>query len=44
MKVVVTTDEYIVYQKRSERYAVKDADQKWVNGDEKVRIMCHRDR
>ncbi|MGD8831312.1 MAG: hypothetical protein PVF57_11980 [Pseudomonadales bacterium] len=39
MKVVVKTDEYTIYQKRNERYAVKDASRAWVNGEAKVAIL-----
>ena len=39
MKVIAKTDEYTIYQKRSERYAVKNAAKAWVNGDEKVNIL-----
>ena len=39
MKVVKQTDEYTIYQRRDERYAVKDAHKRPVNGDEKVRIL-----
>ena len=39
MKVIKKTKEYVIYQKASGRYAVKDADKKWVNADEKVRIL-----
>ena len=39
MKVIKKTKDYVVYQKASGRYAVKDADKKWVNADEKVRIL-----
>ncbi|MFV1997011.1 MAG: hypothetical protein ACC641_03270 [Acidiferrobacterales bacterium] len=39
MKVVKKTPEYTVYEKRSRRYAVKDADNKWVNADDKVKIL-----
>ncbi len=39
MKVVATTDEYTIYQKRNERYAVRKGDRAWVNGDEKVAIL-----
>ena len=39
MKVVAKTDEYTIYQKRNERYGVKDADRNWVNGDAKVAIL-----
>jgi len=39
MKLVKKTAEYSIYQRGDERYAVKDADKKAVNGDEKVRIL-----
>ena len=39
MKVVAKTDEYTIYQKRNERYGVRDADRNWVNGDAKVAIL-----
>ena len=39
LKVVKKTDEYTIYQRGDERYAVKDADKKPVNGDEKVKIL-----
>ena len=38
MKVIAKTDEYTIFQKRSERYAVKNA-AKRINGDEKVAIL-----
>jgi hypothetical protein len=38
MEVVKSTDNYTVYKKRSGRYGVK-ANRKWVNGDEKVKIL-----
>ena len=39
MKVVKKTAEYTVYQKRSNRYAVQSAEKKWLNGDEKVKVL-----
>jgi len=39
MKVVKKTPEYTVYQKRTERYAVKAADKSWINGDDKIKIL-----
>lgn len=39
MKVVAKTDEYTVYQKRSERYAVRKDDRSWINGADKVAIL-----
>ena len=40
VKVVKKTPEYTIYQRGDERYAVKDANKKPVNGDEKVRILA----
>ena len=39
MKVVKKTAEYTVYQKRNNRYGVKGLDNKWVNADDKVKIL-----
>jgi hypothetical protein len=39
VKVIARTDEYTIYQKRNERYAVRDAQRAWVNGDAKVAIL-----
>jgi hypothetical protein len=43
VKVVVKTDEYTIYQRRDERYAVKDAAKAWVNGDAKVAILVQHE-
>ena len=39
MKEVQTAGEYTIYQKKSGRYAVKGADKKYVNGDDKAKIL-----
>lgn len=39
MKAVVKTEEYTIYQRRDERYAVEDANKKSINGDEKAAIL-----
>ncbi len=39
MEIVKKTDEYEIVKKRSGRYGVRGADRKWVNGDEKVKIL-----
>ena len=39
MKVIKKTTEYTIYQKRNNRYAVKGADKRWLNGEEKVKIL-----
>ena len=40
MKEIQTSGEYKIYEKRSGRYAVKDASRKYVNGDDKARILA----
>ena len=39
MKTVKTTAEYTVFQRNDERYAVRGANRKWINGDDKVEIL-----
>ena len=39
MKLVKKTAQYSIYKRSDDRYAVKDANKKAVNGDEKVRIL-----
>ena len=39
MKTIKKTDDYTIYQKRNERYAVKGADSQWINGEEKAKIL-----
>lgn len=39
MKLIKKTDEYSIYQRGDDRYAVKDAAKQPVNGDDKVRIL-----
>tara|TARA_Y100000590_G_scaffold323369_1_gene366447 strand:- start:174995 stop:175330 length:336 start_codon:yes stop_codon:yes gene_type:complete len=39
MEVVKQTDEYTVIKKRSGRFGVKNAAGKWINGEEKVKIL-----
>lgn len=43
MKVVTSTDEYTIYQRRDERYAVVGADKQPINGDAKVAILLQHD-
>ena len=43
MKVVTSTDEYTIYQRRDGRHAVKDANKAPINGDEKIRILLEND-
>ena len=39
MKLVKSTAEYSIYQKRNNRYGVKSAARKWINGEAKVAIL-----
>ena len=39
MKLIKQTAEYTIYQKRNQRYGVRGADKKWINADDKVRIL-----
>ena len=43
MKLVKKTAEYSIYKRSDDRYAVKDADKKSVNGEEKVKILVAED-
>ena len=43
MKLVKKTADYSIYKRSDDRYAVKDANKKPVNGDEKVKIMLAED-
>ena len=39
MKLVKKTAEYSIYQRRDNRYAVKSAAKKAINGEDKVKIL-----
>jgi hypothetical protein len=39
MKVTLRTKKHTVYKKKSGRFAVKDAEKNWVNGDDKVAVL-----
>jgi hypothetical protein len=39
MEVVKKTENYIIIKKRSGRYGVKNTAGKWINGDEKFKIL-----
>ena len=43
MKLVKKTAEYSIFKRSDDRYAVKDADKKPINGDEKVKILVAED-
>ena len=39
MKVIARTDEYTIFQKRSGRYGVRGSNRRWVNGEDKVKVL-----
>lgn len=39
MELVKKTNEYSVFKKKNGRYGVKGAKNKWINGDEKIKIL-----
>ena len=43
MKLVKSTAENNIYQKRNNRYGVKGAKNKWINGEAKVAILLAED-
>ena len=43
MKLVKKTEQYSIYKRGDDRYAVKDVNKKPVNGEEKARILVAED-
>ena len=43
MKLVKKTEQYSIYKRGDDRFAVKDANKKSVNGEEKARILVAED-
>ena len=39
MKIIKKTDEYSIFKKRNDRYAIKDSNGKWLNAEKKVAIL-----
>tara|TARA_B100001971_G_scaffold215190_1_gene259691 strand:- start:129077 stop:129301 length:225 start_codon:yes stop_codon:yes gene_type:complete len=39
METVKSTENYTIYKKRSGRFGVKGSNRKWINGEEKVKIL-----
>jgi len=39
MKTVKETAEYTIFLRNDKRYAVRGANRKWINGDDKVAIL-----
>lgn len=41
MELVKRTEEFSIFKKRSGRFGIKTAAGKWINGDEKVKILVN---
>tara|TARA_Y100000780_G_scaffold232581_1_gene267331 strand:- start:26962 stop:27180 length:219 start_codon:yes stop_codon:yes gene_type:complete len=39
MEKVKATENYTIFKKKSGRYGVKGTNKKWINGDEKTKIL-----
>jgi len=39
LELVKSSDKYNIYKKRSGRYGVQDLKRKWINGDDKTKIL-----
>lgn len=39
METVKTTENYTIFKKRSGRFGVKASNKKWINGEEKAKIL-----
>ncbi len=39
MKLIKKTKDYTIYQKRNGRYGVQNMAKKWINGEDKVKIL-----
>lgn len=39
METIKRSAEYTIFKKRNDRFAVVDGNNKWVNGEEKVKIL-----
>ena len=39
METVKKTENYTIFKKRNGRYSIKGAKGKWINGDEKTKIL-----
>jgi hypothetical protein len=40
METVKKTDKYTIFKKRNGRYSVQGTNKKWINGDEKAKILA----
>ena len=39
MKLVKQTAEYAIFERNDKRYAIRGKDRKWINGEDKVKIL-----
>ena len=39
MKIIKKTNEYSIFKKRNDRYAIKDSNGEWLNAEKKVAIL-----
>lgn len=39
MKLVKKTAEYAIFERNDKRYAIRSTGKKWINGEEKVKIL-----
>ena len=39
MEIVKKTDKYTIFKKKTGRYSVKDDSKKYMNGEEKIKIL-----
>jgi hypothetical protein len=39
MQIVARTNDYTIYKKRNQRYAVRNKERQWVRGDDKVAVL-----
>ena len=39
METIKKTAEYTIYKKRSGRYGIRNSAKKWINGDDKIKIL-----
>ena len=43
MKLIKSTDQYSIFQRRDGRYAIKNNVKKYINGEDKVAILMEHD-
>ncbi len=43
MKIVKKTAEYTIFLRNDKRYAIRSADRRWINGEDKIAILQKED-